>query len=124
MKRLYPILLIQILLVAGCNNDGDPNDQPDTGRIQLKALRVGTTPILNSQEVVAVDQPIIAEFSAPLDTASVNRSVLLSSGDGITVTLGQIAYLDNFSTVSIRPSAVLDENTSYILSLSEEIQGV
>ncbi|MBS1681700.1 MAG: Ig-like domain-containing protein [Bacteroidetes bacterium] len=86
-------------------------------------MSVGTQ-ILNLTEAtlkVPTDQSIVLDFSAPLDT-SVTASAIGLSQDKSSVSF-KISFFNNFKTVSLSPTASLQNNKEYQLSIGSTLKG-
>ncbi|MEO6168473.1 MAG: glucoamylase family protein [Chitinophagales bacterium] len=112
-----------LVLNISCKKDDGGTDV--TGTLQLSTIRVGTV-VLNvtsgaSNDDIPIDQPIVAAFTAALDTAAVKEAVLLSSS-GTAIQLN-FSFLDNNKTFSAKSVADLENNTTYQLQITAGLEG-
>src|SRR6478609_5067676 len=107
LKHILSVgLLLAILIVyQGCNNE-EGNVTPTPGVLQLSTLRIGTYSInlsdFTKNTAAPIDKPIVATFSATLDTASARQHTQLRLKGGDLVPL-KFSYLDNNKTFSAIP---------------------
>jgi hypothetical protein len=95
-------------------------------KLQLSTIHVGTYTLdpgnaANNTEAPN-DKPIVATFSAALDTASARQAIQLKQKDGAIIPI-KFSYLDNNKTFSISPSASLESNRTYELIISNQLRG-
>ncbi len=117
----YWNIFIFLFLISCSVRKSDP--KPSAGIIQLAQIRVGTQ-ILNfngTNSSAPIDQPILADFSGVLDTASVSSGVTLIQNGAVVSS--KISYLNNFQTFSLKPSQNLVNNLIYQLKISNAIKG-
>ncbi|MDW3192268.1 MAG: glucoamylase family protein [Cytophagales bacterium] len=101
---------------------GDDTSNPTVDIFQLSALRVGTLSILNTEVVDApLDQPIVCSFSKSLDQESVESALEVVDSDGIPIDF-TISYLDENRTLSLLPTEILIENSTYTLTIENSIR--
>ena len=89
-------------MTLSCDTDGP--DDPVHGSLQLTSTKVGTQylTLQGPNTGIQVDESILIAFSNSLDTATVRNSILLTAY-GNNAILFDIAYLDNYKTISISP---------------------
>src|SRR5690242_20386101 len=113
--------ILCFLLTMNCGaKKGDP--KPASGNLQLFQVRAGTQILSFSSNStnVAVESLMVADFSAPLDTASVSASVQLLSTKAIVP--AKISYLNNFQSISLKPTQFLANNQEYQLAISNSLK--
>ena len=94
--------------------------------IQLNSIRVGSYELdLDDQQLnseTPYDQPIIASFSASLDTTSLKNSVTLQSVSGESYSLN-FSFQDNYKTFSATPSTNLSSMDNFQLEIANTLRG-
>jgi hypothetical protein len=117
------VWMIGFALLAACSSDMTEPIPP--GTLQLIEVRAGTFALdANGSNVgVPKDQPLVADFSHALDTASVRAGVRLNrveDGSAINYTL---AWLNDFKSFSALPSETLLSNEAYTLTIDPTVKG-
>ena len=107
--RSFLMLFVLISMLFACEKD---NPETSGTRLQLISVKSGTQKLdLVTQAnniIIAVENPIVIRFTAPLDQRTVSNSILLeTNGTSIAYTP---SYLDEDQTVSLAPSAFLQKN--------------
>jgi hypothetical protein len=125
MKRrsvFVGIAVACLFLIIGCEKD-DP-DNPDYGSLQLTSTKVGTQylTVQGPNTGIHVDESIVIAFSNSLDTATVRNSILLTDDENNTI-LFEIAYLDNYKTISLTHGQDLHFLTDYTLQITDALKG-
>lgn len=118
MQRKYCCFLVLAFFILSCSKEQLP------AFINLLEVRVGSTvlsPDINNINVPA-NQPIQLTFSAALNPATVNGSVLLVSGNGNEVN-GIVTLINNGQTIKFQPLQPLDNYAPYIIKILSSLQG-
>lgn len=111
-----------ISFLSSCNSD---KNEPAPGTLQLSRASVGTQEInfnsTSGNSNMPVDKPVVVDFSAPLEIASVSAAVSIrKDGTAIPAT---ISFLNEDKTFSILPTEPLKANATYTLVVSDAIKG-
>jgi hypothetical protein len=121
-KCFISSLVITLLFMTHCRKD-NPNDGIKPGILQLVTVKAGTI-YLNPQGTnkdIPTDKGLVIQFSGPLDTSIVKKSILIKKGDLSIVC--DVAYLDENKTVAITPRQPLDNAVSYSLQITSSLKG-
>ena len=123
-KKLFYYSLVSSVMVTfifSCNSDKIA--PTSVGILQLTKVRVGTIDLKLTAESIGIpiDQPLVADFSAPLDTASVSNGITLTK-DGNNVPI-KISFLNDNKTFSAKPSNSLANNQKYQLAITNKVKG-
>ena len=122
MKRrsvFYGIIVAFLFLSIGCEKD-----DPDYGSLQLTSTKVGTQylTVQGPNTGIQVDESIVIAFSNSLDTATVRNSILLTDDESNAIFF-EIAYLDNYKTISLTHRQDLSFLTDYTLQITSTLKG-
>ncbi|MEQ8240037.1 MAG: glucoamylase family protein [Cyclobacteriaceae bacterium] len=116
------ILFASLLFTIACGNEPD-KVVPTPDKMQLIKLRVGSEDILGKDVLVTeLDKPMVITFSIGLDPTTAPPAIQLMSETGEPLSL-TFAYLDNNSSVSIKPELSLAQNQEYTITITNEIKG-
>lgn len=121
LRHAYILFLGSLGLLGSCARNSEP--APDPGVLQLLEARVGTFTLEPSGDNPGApkNKPIVADFSAALDTASVKAGVTLTT-NGAAVPVA-FSYLNEFTSFSLQPSQDLVHNKEYLLTVSSSVKG-
>jgi hypothetical protein len=116
--RFY-LNLFLLFAILGCNQlDSELTD------LRLVQASIADNDLSLSEpytEELPVDRPISLDFSAPLDPATVSNAVtLFEQNNPVEITTNLIS---NNQTLVIRPTGILNTNTTYRLVISDQLQG-
>lgn len=122
ISKSIGMVFLFFLILAACKKDGT---QPgNNGNIlQLATVKVGTTylSLQGNNNNLPIDKGIVIQFSNPLDTSTVKRSILLKRDNNLVNC--NIAYLDQNATVSLQPAQTLENRTTYTLQIATTLKG-
>lgn len=120
MKSTFiPFIFLTLIFWTSCNQD-DPAEP--AGILQLQAVRIGTYTVNQQNEGnYPVDQPVLLEFTSPLNTGTIIDNIALQK-DETTVSF-QVNYLDNNRTLSLKPDQDLEYNSGYQLKIDDGLRG-
>lgn len=122
ISKSIGMVFLFFLTLAACKKDGT---QPgNNGNIlQLATVKVGTTylSLQGNNNNLPIDKGIVIQFSNPLDTSTVKRSILLKRDNNLVNC--NIAYLDQNATVSLQPAQTLENRTTYTLQIATTLKG-
>lgn len=122
ISKSIGMVFVFFLTLAACKKDGT---QPgNNGNIlQLATVKVGTTylSLQGNNNNLPIDKGIVIQFSNPLDTSTVKRSILLKRDNNLVNC--NIAYLDQNATVSLQPAQTLENRTTYTLQIATTLKG-
>jgi len=110
-----------VILLYSCHSNSSAPTPVTT--LQLTAVRAGTVS-LNLTAIstdIPGDQPIVADFSASLDTTSVKTGLSLLK-DGAAVPF-KLSWLNDFKTFSLLPQQPLTSLQKYTLSIGSSVTG-
>ncbi len=96
-------------------------------KIQLVYVHVGTTNLdisdFSKNKDLPVDQPIVVNFSSPLDLSSITpSSVIIKLGEDVIPV--EFSFLDNNHTISMLPKLNLPNNKKFTLTITKDIKGI
>lgn len=122
IKIIPVVLALGYFFTVSCTDDCKNCETP--GNLLLQSVWVGNISVAKDRENIdcPTDMSILIKFQAPLDTSSVRKNIRLAKPDGTAVHFS-IVYLDEKKTVSLYLPAELDENTTYSLSVSNQLRG-
>jgi hypothetical protein len=112
-------LLVLVSFFSGCKED-----EAGAGVFELQRIFMGATEITTDGSVtnnLPVGEPITLVFSSPLNKTSASSSIFLKK-DGQAVNTN-LTFSSGDKTVIIFPAAPLINNTTYTISLSDQLQG-
>ena len=120
--RFYYNFLI-VLLLFSCEDKAVQTAK----KIQLAYVHVGTFNLhlsdFTKNNDAPVDQPVVVNFSSPLDLTSISSStVMIKLGDDVIP--ADFSFLDNNQTISIRPIQALASNQKFTLTITKDIKGI
>ncbi len=112
-----------LLSLTGCEKE-EPQPPPPSDFMQVKEAWIGDTNLKSTDLTtgVPVDKPVVISFSNILDTTTVMNNLTFRDEDSADVSFN-LAYLDNFSTVSLIPEDSLDFFTQYKVSVKKGLKG-
>jgi hypothetical protein len=126
MKFIRKIFFVPICLCIAFACDNNATDKPQGPSLQLVNIKIGTSSfdLQDGSENTDMDatMPIVASFSAALNSTSVETAVLLkekASGEIIHLTFS----FPDPKTFSAKPDATLDPNVEYELAISSTLKG-
>lgn len=114
--RLVSVMVLACLLV-GCKKN-------QVGTLTLLQVSVGEATLPLDGTVVdglPLDRSITLVFSQPVDHSTANTAITLSQ-DGEPVAIS-LAFLSGGASVVVHPSGPLRSNTTYALTISEQLRG-
>ncbi|HYC84059.1 MAG TPA: Ig-like domain-containing protein, partial [Chryseosolibacter sp.] len=117
-KYLVAFFIPLALLLVSC-------DPPEEDKLALIYISIGAVSLdLDDQPAnkgIPVEENVLVSFSHPLDPAGVAASIqLVSAGSQVAYTH---SLIDNNKTVSINPSASLENNTQYEIEIRPSLRG-
>jgi hypothetical protein len=123
-KSNYFVLILIFLSLLSCEKD--ENEIP-AAKLQLSSALVGAFP-LNLSEAskntnAPADAPIFISFSAALDQANAQSEITVKSKNGNENIPLTFAFQDSDKTVVATPVSSLTPNKTYLISVSEKLQG-
>jgi hypothetical protein len=102
-------------------------DRDETDPLILQSVFIGDVE-LNLDGTVTTDLPtdrsITLIFSAPVNEASADDNAIRLTTSAGTVVNRELSFQPEYNTVVIFPSGILNSNTTYTLSLSDQLRGV
>jgi hypothetical protein len=123
MKFTFYLTFLFVFLLSSCED----KEVQTTKKIQLVYVHVGTANLdlsdFTKNNAAPVDQPVVVNFSSPLDLTSISSStVIIKLGADVIPT--EFSFLDNNQTISIRPKQVLTNNQKFTLTITKDIKGI
>jgi hypothetical protein len=122
-SNLLIIIASSILAITACKKDKS-SGTASTDILQLVTTKIGTTylSLETTNTGIPIDKGIVIRFSTKLDTSLVTKNILLTKGD--TSILCNVAYLDEFKTVTLTPRQSLKNLTSYNIQITSGLKGM
>jgi hypothetical protein len=124
MSNQTKILMLILILGFSCRSDDGDIPDGNSGLLQIISATVGTE-VLNVDEKtvgVEINKPVVISFSAKLDTSTVAESITIIDSTGSQISY-QTNYLDEQSTISLKPDKDFDFLSDYTLKITDEIKG-
>ena len=117
-------ILCLIVTLSGCTKHSEKPGPASNSLLQLQRVRVGSKIIYpdKTNENIPVDKNIFIEFSAMLDTASVQSNISLLDENNLPVQT-EINYLDNYQTIVIIPADSLNYMADYTIRIDSNLKG-
>ncbi len=119
----YRSILFIFFLSSSCE------DKPvqTANKIQLVYVHVGSSTLdisdFSKNKDLPVDQPIVVNFSSPLDLSSITpSSVIIKLGEDVIPV--EFSFLDNNHTISMLPKLNLPHNKKFTLTITKDIKGI
>lgn len=120
--HIFLLLLGGLIFLNACDSD---ESEPETvsENLLVTYVYIGDEALSTNEETtdIALDEPIEIRFNKAVDPLSANQSITLKNSDGQEIPLTFVAYDQNKMFQIEHP--VLEENTSYLLTLSENLEG-
>jgi hypothetical protein len=114
------MITLAVLLLNACK----PDDPVNHGTLQLVRARAGDI-TLNLETVVSGIPPessFFVEFSMPVDTSTVRKSIVLLNATGHPVA-SSISFSGDNTVITLTPTVALDYLTAYKLSIDSTLMG-
>jgi len=123
-KRLVPLFFLTILLSVSLLTSCKKDDEPDPGPkfITLLDVQLDTKPFSYSYSGASITPTLVFKFSEPIDHASAQSSLVLSTSTGV-VSL-DIQFTNGDSTLVVKPSNALKYLTVYYCEISSILKSV
>ncbi len=101
----------------------DPGE-PQRSILQLVSISVGSTPIRldGTSEDLPLDQPVVIRFASELDTQQGFEAINITDDQDNTLET-DLSFLDNNSTISLRPIEPFAPNQQYKVAIGE-LEGI
>ncbi len=120
--RFYASFLV-LFILCSCGDKAVGTSK----KIQLVYANVGIFNLhffdFTKNNNAPVDQPVLVNFSSPLDLATISSSsVMIKLGDDVVP--ADFSFLDNNQTISIRPKQILLNNQKFTLTITKDIRGI
>ena len=100
------------------------NDSPDSKKIYLEGISVGTfglnlgNPVSNVN--VPVDEPITIRFNNAINTNNLNEAIILKATDLVD---GLFTWSSDFKTITFTPDQPLANNETHTITITEQLSG-
>ena len=122
MRHLLPILLFFVLIFGACEKD-EPSSK-DSARLSVAYVYIGEQElsITEDNQDLAIDEPIEIRFDKPVDQISAENNITLTDATNQEVELTFSSFDQNKLFKLNHP--VLDENSSYTLNISGNLEGL
>lgn len=117
---LFIGVLFSVLLSACSTDEEDPKEN-----LQLFSVKIADK-MLNLSDFtentgVAFDEPILINFSAPINENSASEAIALERGESLIETT--ITLINDGKTISVQPEENLAYNTTYTLTIDNSLKG-
>ena len=126
MKHLLYFLYFSLFFfhLSACKKDKEDMPPVNSDFLQLISVKVGTENLDSNSEVEinSLDQPLVARFTKALNINDFADFVTLKK-NATEVLPFTVSFLDNNKSASIQPDSLLEPNTQYEFSISNELRG-
>ncbi|WP_225000074.1 glucoamylase family protein [Cesiribacter sp. SM1] len=119
VTRLNIIILVLFGFLAACEKE-----EPAGGTLQLQQVFAGSSEIDLESTVssgIPVDASIVLVFSGPVNKTTASSAIQLKQGNDVVAT--NISFQSQDKSVVIYPNGVLQNNTVYTLSITDQLTG-
>ena len=112
------IPIIVSMFVAGCGSGQDPILGHSVSNTSVAPTVIAVAPVNNETNVSRNIQSITAEFSVPMDSATLTTASFTLSKGAVLVTGGGVTYANRVAELTLASGSVLDPNTTYTATIN------
>ena len=120
----YILLFLILVFLLGCKkNSNKPETPPLLQLIEIKTDEASLR-LDGVNKDVPVNSIFYLRFSTSLDSTTIRKAVQLKNNENNFVITYSFEFLNNATTVALKPNAILAWNTSYTLEISNELKSI